>query len=65
MFRKIHNVRNKNKLNDHLFFILLFCLTITILSYFSLVEASSLKDKPSKPVPITFNSEGSKIHGFF
>jgi uncharacterized protein len=65
MIHKIHNVRNKNKPNNHLFSALVFCLTATILLCFSLVEVASAKDNPSQPVPITFDSEGSQIHGFF
>ena len=66
MFSKIQFFQNKDKLNNHLFFFVLFCLTITI---FSSTEACSLREsngkQKSKPIPITFNSEGSKIQGVF
>ena len=69
MFNKIQIVQNKDKLNNHSFSFVLFCLTITIFSYFSSVEAYGLKEsngnQKSKPIPITFNSEGSKIQGIF
>ncbi|MCK4816293.1 prolyl oligopeptidase family serine peptidase [bacterium] len=69
MFSKIQIVQNKDKFNNHLFSFVLFCLTITIFLYFSSVEAYSLKEsngnQKSKPIPITFNSEGSKIQGIF
>jgi len=69
MLSKIQIAQKKDKLNSHLFFFVLFCLTITFFSCFYSVETYSLKEsngnQKSKPISITFNSEGSKIQGIF
>ena len=58
MFSKSQILRSKGNHNNHLFFIVSFCLTLTIFSYFSSVEAYKLKEsnsnQKSKPIPITF-----------
>ena len=64
MFRKGQNSQNKSILIKYSSFIFSLCVIIIFLSSLVLI-AKSTKEKPTEPIPITFNSEGSKIKGIF
>lgn len=65
MFSKAQNSQIKNKFKNYSSSILLLCLIIIILSSISFITKCNKNEQPTKPIPITFNSEGSKIHGIF
>lgn len=65
MFCKAQNSQNKIKSKNRSPSILLSFLIIIMLLSISFISNCNKNEQPTKPIPITFNSEGSKIQGIF
>jgi len=65
MFSKAQNSQNKIKFKNRSSSILLLFLIIMMFSSILFISKCNKNDQPTKPIPIIFNSEDSKIQGIF